>query len=144
MNSTSYVEENFATLQKLRHFSFQKRDFMILAGGKELTLTFCELLTNLVKHSNKKNLHDKKIIKNISDNFHDLEQLINVRSSLKTKKHILINNKILQKLAIGVALDGYLYFKKYHSSNKVKKSGSSLEHKEREIMENPENGFSNP
>ena len=139
MSSVSYVEENLAVLQKLKHFSFQKRDFLILTGGKELILAFCELLNNLVKNSNKKNLVDKKTIKNISDNFYDLGQLINVRSSLQIKKHILINNKILQKLAISVALDGYLFYKRYQLSSKEKKIKLSSE-----IMENSENGFSSP
>ena len=116
MNSPSYVEDNLPVLKKLKYFDFQKRDFLILTGGKELTLAFCELLFNLVKHSDKSNLHDKKVIKNISHSYNDLAQIINVRTSLKIKKHILINNKILQKLAIGVALDGYLFFKEHHNS----------------------------
>ena len=120
MNPPSYVEDNLPVLKKLKHFDFQKRDFLILSGGKELTLAFCELLTNLVKHSNKTNLHDKKVIKSISDSYNDLAQIMNIRTSLKIKKHILINNKILQRLAISVALDGYLYFKEHHDSSKWK------------------------
>lgn len=124
MSRVSYVEENLPVLLKLKYFEFQKRDFIILTGGKELILAFCELLTNLVKHSNKSNLNDKTVVKNISICFNDLAQIMNVRTSLKTKRHILINNKILQKLAIGVALDGYQHYKKYHDLPKVGKTES--------------------
>ena len=98
MNSISYVEENLPVLLKLKYFDFSKRDFIILTGGKELILAFCELLTNLVKHSDKSNLNDKNVVKNISICFNDLGQIMNVRTSLKTKRHILINNKIHKQM----------------------------------------------
>ena len=106
----SYVKENIAVLQKIRYLPMQKRDFLILTSGKNLTLALSELLTNLVKNSNKSNLQDKKTIKLIGENFHDLGEVMNPRTSIKVKKNILINNKTLQKLALNIALDGFLYF----------------------------------
>ena len=107
----SYTEDNITVLEKMKRLKFEKRNYILLTCGSNLIFAFSELLSNLVKYSNKNNLKQRSVIRLIQDNYEDLGYLINNRISLKIKRQKLSNNANLQRLALNVALEGYLYYK---------------------------------
>ena len=112
--SPSYTEENLSVLKKMKYLTFEKRNYILLTCGSNLIYAFSELLSNLVKNSNKDNLKDNRIIRLIKNNYEDLGYLIDNKVALKVKRQKLSDNKNLQRLALNVSLNGYLYFKEHH------------------------------
>ena len=110
-NSFSYVEDNFSVLKKMKYFPIVKRSFLFLTCGPNLIYAISELLLNLIINSNRKNLTDKKTILLIKSYYSDIVTLINNKSSLKRKREIISENKIIQNLALNIALNGYEFYK---------------------------------
>ena len=110
-NSFSYVEDNFSVLKKMKYFPIVKRSFLFLTCGPNLIYAISELLLNLIINSNRKNLTDKKTILLIKSHYSDIGTLINNKSSLKRKREIISENKIIQNLALNIELNGYEFYK---------------------------------
>lgn len=110
-DQSSFVQENLITLKRVKYLPYVKRSYIFLTCGPNLIFAICELLYNLVTNSSNKNLSDKKTIRCIKKHFPDIGILISQKSSLKTKRKIINENKEIQGLAFNVALNGFEFYK---------------------------------
>ena len=110
-DSVSFVTKHFHVLKKMKHLPYVKRTYLFMTGGPDLIYAVCELMYNLISHSSKKNLDDRRTIKIIKDNYVDIGLLISKASALKDKRRVISQNKQIQYLALNVALDGYEFIK---------------------------------